>query len=255
MARIDLDASRNKYAVYNGDLSDPKLLNPLANLPSMKWHADLEYIGAVKTIVVTLDLDVRTWPGGAIDRAVVSHGMGYRPLILGYIEIGGKVVPTQGEFLVQMGTGVWSYNFYADATSIRLRAQPCQYLTTFKSTPITATLHVCNVGTDSTGQPVRNKTPYAGLEVTPTRFRAGTFDTDEKHFSVSSAGLVMFYTGASLNISLGYSLAHPYCFLGIIQNVLTYSVKGAVSIAGVQGGLFSGNNASYQPSLVRTDCL
>lgn len=251
MARIDFDAARNKYAVYEGATSDGKLLNPLDNLPSIKWHSDLEYVGAVKTLRPTFNLDVRTWPGGAYDRALVAHGMSYRPLLLGSVAFGGHVVPAQGDFLVTMAGGTaCSYNFYADATNIRVRAEPLQFTTFFKSIPCTATLHVCDVGMTANGNPVR-KTRLTGIDISPDRFRAGYFDTNDQHFIASGSGNVVFYRGRSMDVGLGYGLENVPK-MGFVQNVLGYSCTQADVAAGVEGGYFSGTNAAFQPVTVRT---
>lgn len=251
MARIDFDAARNKYAVYEGATSDGKLLNPLDNLPSMKFHSDLEYIGGVKVLRVTFNLDVRTWPGGLLDRALISHGMSYRPLILGSIAFSGYVVPVQGDFLVTMSAGdTVAYNIYADATAVRIRAEPLQFQTSSRSVPCTATLHVCDVGMTSNGNPVR-KTRLTGIDITPDRFRAGSFDTNDQHFIAASSGDIVFYRGKSMDISLGYGVENVPK-VGIVQNVIGYSCASADVAAGVEGGYFNGTNAAFQPVIVRT---
>lgn len=255
MARIDFDASRKKFAVYTGGVSDSKLLNPLANLPSIKWHSDLEYIAAVKTLTASVDLSIATF-GASLEKALVAHGMPYRPLVLGHITIDGKTVPIQGDFLVAMSAGdVCAYNVYADATHVRIRCEPCQFSTSPRTVVATVVMHICNVGVSSSGSIVRYAPRYAGLDVTRDRLRAGYFDTNNKHFSVSSGGLVMFYKGRSLEIGLGYSLQHNYVYLGFTHNVAGYSCTFASAVAGVEGGFFSGTSTTYQPTIVRTDCL
>lgn len=220
MARIDFDGKRNKYAVYTGPVSDDKLLNPLNNISSMKWHSDLPYVGITETRTVSVDLDARTWPTFE-SKTLFAHGKGFAPMVLGYALIGSVKVPIQGDWLVAMGSSVVGYNIVSDATNVYIKFT---YLSTpsWRTTNVTLVLHLCNVGLTAGGAPVQ-ATKATKAEIGTTRFKAGYFDTNNKHIAASSTGDLAFYKDASLSVQITYD--GLYTHVGFAQNVLGHVVR------------------------------
>lgn len=199
LAFLDLDAGANRYAVYTGT-DDAPLTNPLGNLSRVKFHADFPYVGAEPPKIVTTDLNPRNWGAskGADPKALVAHGKSFRPLVFGSVTIGGEVVPIMGNFLVKVQATIISLFVYTTTTHVMLDWDV--RLTKPISTQALNgrfEIYVCNMGLTAGGSPVYPP-EYNGCEITPTRFRAGTYDTNDKHFSYDAAGSLMFYRGASM---------------------------------------------------------
>lgn len=200
MAFLDLDGGNNRFAIYTGNDSAP-LTNPLGNLSRVKWHADFPYVGAEPVKIVTTDINPRNWPNkGANAKALIAHGKSFRPLVFGSVTIGGARVPIMGNFLAKVQATYLSLFVYTNATHVMLDWDARLTL------PISEQalngrfeIYVCNMGVTAGGSPVYPP-EYNGCEVTPTRFRAGSYDTDDVHFAHDATGPLMFYRGASMAV-------------------------------------------------------
>jgi len=243
MPRIDFDAARNKYAVYEGAVSDSKLLNPLSNLASMRWHSDLPYVGIIDTITISVSLKL-----AAADRVITAHGQSFAPLLLGHVALDGKTVPIQGAFLYD---GV-AFSVYANTTNIMLHMDSLSpQIRPADGATATFTIHVCNIGFTASGSPVYPAT-YPKLEITPDRMRCGQFDTNNKHLHADNSGSVVFYEGQSIDIGLGYVTNNNAVRIGIRQDILGYSEAIlSAPVSGVGGGFYAGT-PGITPSIQRT---
>lgn len=215
MAFLDLDAGNNRFAIYTGN-DDAPLTNPLGNLPRVKWHGDFPYVGAEPVRVVTTDVNPRNWSGKGVNpKALFAHGKSFRPLVFGSVTIGGERVPIMGNFLAKVQATYLSLFVYTTTTHVMLDWDA--RLTLPISTAALSgrfEIYVCNMGLTSGGSPVFPP-EYAGCEITPTRFRAGSYDTDDMHFAADAAGPLMFYRGASMFVQqTGNALAIKHAVPG-----------------------------------------
>lgn len=218
MAVLDFDAKRNRYAVYTGS-SDAPLTDPLDNLPNVKWHASLPYIGTDARRIVTTDLNPRNWTDkGASPKRLVAHGKNFRPLVFGSVTIGGRRIPIMGNFLVKVQATVISMFVYTDTTHVLLDwdIRLTQPIST-QALNGRFEIYVCNMGLSAGNVPI-NPPSFDGVEITPSRFRAGTYDTNDQHFAYDADGPVLFYTGQSMDVDRTVNA------LGIRHAVAGYNV-------------------------------
>ena len=227
---LHFDGTANKYAVYIDGAGTAPLTDPLNNLSFVKWHASLPYLGATKVSL--------TW--NFTSGAVYTHGLSYRPLVIGVAWIGGNPVPMLGMFTVKRGPSGYGYMYglSSDATSIRIDEYDTSEgfysnVTLALTDTITVDLYICNTGLDSSGAVV-NPPTFNGIEATPTRFRAGQFDTNNKYFSADAAGTEIFYQADSIKIDV-------FNYLGITQHVGSHWASNAVS-----------TTPAYTPTIIKT---
>ena len=254
MAVLDFDGGRGKYAIYTGSQDDAPLVSPKTNMPRVKWHADFDYVGITQTLTVNFDLYPPNWAEyPAQSKAIVAHGAAFKPMIMGYILIDGSKVPLHGSFI----RGATMFSVYVDGTNIRIRYTVLRGSFAIGqgiTAPATLVAHVCNVGISSTGAYVRP--PYTqGVDVTSSRFRAGYFDTNDKHAIVDPLGDVLFYKGKSLDIDVGFEDVQPYyAMCGVVQNVNGY-VQQALKCSPSADHFFPGTNTAFTPDVVRVSIL
>lgn len=233
MAILDCDYVRGLYAVYTGT-NDAPLVDPLNNLPRVKFHAALRYLGAQK-ISTTVDLRPGTWTTAPnIKQSLGPHGKAFVPLVLAVVWIDGKPVPAHAPFLVLGRYENLIFDVYADATNIYISlagdmdsddARP-----TIASVPID--LYVCNMGVTAAGAAVFPPT-VNNFDATPTRLRVGQFDSNDLHFAVNATGPVSFYRGKSIEIEVAGNC------LGVWQSVNGYAVSAIQGRSYLESTIFT----------------
>ena len=206
MPTLDLDGVADKYAVYNGT-SDAPLYNPLANLSSLLWHSDLQYIGVQNMVAGTVNLDPLTsgWVGTSFSGGVTypytytlaTHGLSYSPYFLGYIDVAGEKLPLNGSFLY----GYNAYNVYSDATGIRLVCDRLVPLSFDYNVACPFSVSILNSGTDASNAAVA-PSYFNGLDATPTRMRCGYFDTDNRYLIKATSGTLRFHSDATIDVQI-----------------------------------------------------
>lgn len=227
MAVLYFNAQTNTYSVTQEGRGMAPITDPLNNLPYVKWHASLPYVG-MDHHRVSVDLRMSTWTteGRVLGFPMLAHGKPFRPLIIGVAWIAGKPVPLQGGVVVAWGGTRHSGSLYivnSDETYVRLENfgdfDDVYASDTLVSPVVDFDLYICNFGLDANGGAV---TPpkINGLEATPTRFRCGQFDTINRYLSQDDLGDLRIYTDASIGVEV-------YNFLGLTQNVGAYWVTSS----------------------------
>jgi HAMP domain-containing protein len=258
--RLVVDAPSNRAAIMiNNDpgssaanLSDPAFVDPLANFGSWKWagHPDVDYLGIVSAPTITLNFNPNSggWVGvdysetagvkyySSYRKTILTHGLGYTPVVIARINGAGYVIPLQGTFWIPInvslngssGTATASVNVYGDASSISMFVEMPYYTTdTFANIQI----YLCNMGIDAGGNLIRPPL-NVGFEadIAAGRVRCGRFDTSYGYFYKDDSGPLMLYRGRSADYEVGQlDSNHGIHSVGVAFNVNGYTVFSGAS--------------------------
>lgn len=233
------------------NLADPAFISPLANFGSWKWagHPEVDYLGIVSKQTVTINLNPSSggWTGDLSSptgkqyffpytKKILTHGLGYTPIIVATVTAGGKAIPTNGHFLLtanytingSSGTLVANSNIYADASAVYMVVEVPSFAT---NTYIELDIYFCNMGVDAAGNLVRPPL-NTGFEVDTSsgRVRCGRFDTNYGYFYKDDNGPLMLYRGRSTDYEVGQlDSNHGIHSVGAAFNVNGYTVFGDAS--------------------------
>lgn len=212
--------------------ADPQFTDPVNHLGANKFNTAFKYLGVVRTFSGAIDLNVLNggWSSVAAgyQKTILAHGLGYAPIIAGYIAINGINVPLHGDFLAPFVPGspiTFIHNVWADATNIYITAQQTRsVISTSIANNCGFVIYAMNIGRSAAGAVVLPSF-YNGFYVSPTYFKAGYVDTS-KYGMINQdvAGALRFYRGPSMSVQLGYYPSnHNYMIVGVAQNVNGYS--------------------------------
>lgn len=215
--KLKITGSPPRLAIYtNGD--DSPFTSPLSNLSRVRIHSDLDYIGVVQEYSGTFSfssgsLTTDTDLTGRFYGTIATHGLGYSPLIIGYVVLGSQNVPLP-MLDVNYSPG---FEILADTSKIFLSTNnnTISYSYTYK-------VWATNWGIESGGS-FKVADNYAGVEITPTRVRAAQYDTNANYIYADGAGTMPILTGRSASIGLGDETAQDTVALEIYKKIGSYS--------------------------------
>lgn len=221
--KLKIVGSPPALAIYtNGD--DAPFTAPLSNLSRVRIHSDLDYIGVVQEYTGTFSFGIGALTAdpdltGMFYGTIATHGLGYAPLLIGYLVIGSQNVP-----ISMMDTNYQpGVTILADTTKI------------FLSAPNNAVAHsytykfwTTNWGLD-TGGALRVADSFAGVEITATRVRAGQYDTDASYIYADGAGDMPILTGRSASIGLGKEASTDTIALEIYKGIGSFAFSYGTS--------------------------
>lgn len=262
-------------AVIQGRLSDGRVVchtgttdapfnDPLANLPSVKFASTFPYLGVSPSDILTGTINLGSLLSTGGNATLIAHGKSYKPILLGWVNLGGVNVPAAGSFIARIPSAggrvaYVRYNFSTTMTHISATAQLISgtFVNPVNTVNVSYKFLVLNFGLDAANNAVFP--PYLnGLNYENDRVQSGYFDTNYDYFAQDNAGEFAIYRGPSLNIEIGELPGASNCMVGVVQNFGAYSrteSRAEPSSAGLAPVLFPGNNAGFVPDFVRVKKL
>lgn len=214
--KLKADGSTGVVAIYTVEdtlIDDDPFTDPLNHVDRIEFHSELDYLAVSSVQTGTLSLpSVSIGPlPYSTQHNLFAHGLGYQPLVLGYLEgFAGFNVPLMGTTILYGaadtfpngsvgGDDGWmrSVQLGADDTYVYLHEYVIPGVIGVGRTIAAATLDWrvfvttrnldLNSGNDNTASHPSN------LYISPTRvvFGQGKFDTDRRHLKKSASGFAV----------------------------------------------------------------
>lgn len=208
--KLKADGTTGKCAIYTVDdlaIDDAPFTAPLSNISRVEFHSDLDYLAVqpisgnyVTTGTLLLPPRSGTTPSTTTHN-LFAHGLGYQPLVLGYIQFEGYNTPLLGTTPIYAGSDWPSFGAIllrtlqlgADATNVFVHEYVMRIDTAAVTMPAVSlpwSVMVTTRNLDSTTGNNNTVSHGSNLYISPTRvvFGQGKFDTNNRHIKKVSSG-------------------------------------------------------------------
>lgn len=244
-----IDKATARLAVWTGGQDLGPALSPKSYPSRVKMNTALDMIGFIKARRSgTLSIVSRTWTAPV---KMFDHGLGYTPILWGWITVGGVNMPVRGSILAnEINGAVVSYSVAANNTSVWIQRMT---VNSASSTPANYSVSIpyfmvlSNYGVNASGAAVK-PTYYNGVDINtagPTPYtKAGYFDTLQYDYPyVSSAGNMILTRGRTMSFGVGYRLGTSSTkALGYRYSVAGHSINSPLT---------NGYDAAFQAAYSR----
>lgn len=213
-------------AIYEVDdlvVDDSPFYDPANNIDRLEFHSDLDYLAIQSIQTGTLSLPSRsgTTPG-TYRHNIITHGLGYQPLILGHIEnYEGYNTPLLGTTPIRMASDRTAFDA-VDMRTLQLGADETyvyihEYMMlintslTYPAVDIDWRVMFTTRNLDLTSGNNNTVTHPSALYIDPTRvvFGQGKFDSDRDHIAKVASGGFPVTIGNSWAVTQETSLGTP----------------------------------------------
>jgi hypothetical protein len=254
-------------AVWTGGTDTDPVDDPDSHADRLRFHSLKENLGFIHP-PFTGTVNVGNWPasGSGADRALrrnlFEHGLGYRPLLLGYLTINGNNLPIQGTIVHRQtsGGGQWWYGYTIGSDSTHVYLNQLRFIWHLSGGPtnpsISYTIWCSSYGANTTDDGVHRPPYFNGVESTSNLAKAGHFSTDYRYPYEDPSGFPLI-TGPSISLGVGstYNQA-PYPVdasgLGWRYSVDGYvAQRNATPVSTSITGFLPGNDSAYNAPFVR----
>ena len=239
---LDIDAANSKAAIYKGTDS-AALYNPAANAADIVFHSEYEYAG-----ISQVRTGVASFTATQFSETLFGHGLGFTPLVLGFLTYGGRNIPLIGTVVIDHGSGYHLISLGANGTNVVLNRSS---LDASEALSIAYTIYVFSVGVSAGGDYVRPAVTN-GIDITSGQIAMGAFKSQNYHLWQSGSGPLHIPRGRTMDFGVGWSTAPGISRLAL---GFRYSVSGHVAQRRTlnAGGSFGGTSTTFSANVTRAD--
>lgn len=255
-----IDAATGTLAVWTGGTDLGPVTNPASFTTRVRFHSRQQNAGFHPER--TGSVSIANWAAGTgelpnVKRTMFAHGLGYRPLLIGYLNIGGTPQPINGSVFHHAFNDqptFFSYTVGADNTNVYLnimRTNP----NGVGSLPSTISYAIrCSTYGLTSGGALRRPAYFNGVDINDGAaepyVKAGYFDTQYRYPYRNNSSNYKIPRGRTMSTGIGFNQLSGGT--GTVALGWRYSVNGRVFSRNTTniGSPAVGNSTSFNATLV-----